>query len=250
MATSRAQPPTRCCIHDDFYAPAHLCNFAKQDAHDARILHLRCRTEYPNNRFLSPRPATASQCPTRTFEPTFETNPAAPPYHRWRGERADAESELRSMAPAPASSPSPSDEARLRHSELLRGGWAMCAASPPTAIRRRWQSPLPASQLATNCLRDFHAPPLCAASDCPRGVHSSCARPALFCNTCPNASRRSDELLTWKDLVDRRPAHPAWNNHPHALEERAVARYGPCGCTAASACQDLFENQTRRKLNN
>ena len=260
--------PATCidCVREDFYGPAQLCNFGKQDAANRAILQHRCRPEQFDARRIGPRPATASRCPTRRFErTTLARNPRTPSdtsrsspasYTSWRGTHTDLESELLRHLSVPSCGTLAGELALADNASGAPGTPSRAArfTTPPTAVRQRWKS-LPHARghyEDRNCVEDHHLPQLCSPTECPRGPYASCARPALYCNTCPNATRRSDELLTWKrNLPDTRSIVPTWGSFPYELEETAVARDARCGCAVTHRpCQDAFANQTRRKLNN
>lgn len=256
------------CLREDFYGPVQLCNMTTHVEQNRRIEQHRCQPMWLEARRVSSRPASTSACPTRRFESTRVVTPSSTVSSddakrtsqaaaTQRGWQIDLESELLRQMSAPSEHGTLSGH--LAPPDAASGAPPQSSSSwmvepSPVAIRQRWVAPVTVPPPSNaNCL-DAHAmPPLCDAAECPRGAYVSCSRPALFCNTCPNATRRSDELLTWAhDLPETRAIQPTWSSFPYELEDRGVARDARCGCAVSqlTPCQDAFWNQTRRKLLN
>ena len=102
--------------------------------------------------------------------------------------------------------------------------------------------------LGNNCVPKYEQFEGCK-KDCPRGVCNTRKRSVYSCGEvqCHKKSLDSTEILDWKDLAQSRERieRPQWNNHPYIFDCLSVGRFG--NCPNLSSCQDLFDNQTKRK---
>ena len=99
-----------------------------------------------------------------------------------------------------------------------------------------------------NCVPQYEQFEGCQ-KDCPPGVCNTRKRGIYSCGEvqCHKKTLESTERLDWKDLAQtgERIERPQWNNHPYIFDCLSVGRFGHSN--NLSSCQDLFDNQTKRK---
>lgn len=110
-------------------------------------------------------------------------------------------------------------------------------------------------QACTNCTPRFDVYTACDGNECPMGLGSAQSRPPSMkgAPSCPDHSTtpylaEQGQWWHWKGrLPEERKECWRWNDHPYELNAYGVARKANC-TVQGSCCQDLFANNTKRKL--
>lgn len=129
------------------------------------------------------------------------------------------------------------------------------AESVPTVPTRLPVPPLDETtstpQACTNCTPRFDVFTGCEGEDCPMSLGSAQARPPTMQGApkCPEPHlAEQGQWWHWKGTMpEARKECWQWNDHPYELGVYGVARKAGCE-VQGRCCQDLFGNNTRRKL--
>ena len=277
-----------------------LCNYAKQDWENQRLLAYRSTPKLVD-RTIGPRFEMAGQCPTNkryeppTVVPRRPSRAVAPrtlgdtKVQAQFGELVAAESQLtgydrsstynfrgrlsghetnatpgpnvgttgrvpiRGMRPwyAPNACTDPASHGCKRAQPVGPN----TAESVPTVPTQLPVPPLDKAtstpQACTNCTPRFDVFTGCEGEDCPMSLGSAQARPPTMKGApkCPDPHlAEQGQWWHWKGAMpEARKECWQWNDHPYELGVYGVARKAGCD-VQGRCCQDLFGNNTRRKL--